>query len=83
MCSDLTNQYHCLSIYRENNTSSLIKTMRETIHEGKTTFQCESCDYSCALKTHMTQHITSVHEGEIALKCEFCDMNFSKKDNLV
>ena len=34
------------------------------IHEGKKTFKCEICDYSCYQKGQMKQHVLSVYEGK-------------------
>ena len=38
------------------------KTMNQIIalvHEWKNPFKCESCDYSCAQKGHLYQHVTT------------------------
>ena len=33
-------------------------------HEGKNTFKCDICDYSCSQKNDMNVHVASVHEGK-------------------
>ena len=31
------------------------------VHEGKKTFKCDFCDYSCSQKNVIKSHVASVH----------------------
>ena len=54
----------------------------ESVHEGKKSFKCELCDYSCTRKDNMKTHVASVHEKKKPFKCEMCDYCCSLRGDL-
>ena len=45
-------------------------------------FQCEFCDYSCAMKNDLTRH-RRTHTGERPFKCQLCPYSATQYANLV
>ena len=54
----------------------------QLLHNKEKTLKCESCEYSCSRKGHLTRHVASVHEGEKQFKCKYCGYSFSQKGRL-
>ena len=46
------------------------------------TLKCDICDYSCAKRSNLPEHITLVHDGVRQFKCEVCEKNFPQKQSL-
>ena len=50
-----------------------------SFHDGKKSFKCEICDYSCSLKPNFKRHVASVHGEKKPFKCDICEYSCSHK----
>ena len=50
-------------------------------HKGSKPFSCHHCDYTCALKQHLTRHMLT-HTGERPFSCNHCDYTCSRAQQL-
>ena len=63
-------------------SSSILKTHIEAVHEGKKDYQCEHCPLKFARKPALTKHISAVHEKIKVVSCEHCGRGYSSKGAL-
>ena len=63
-----------------------LKRQIGSVHEGRKSFKCDICNYSCSDKTNLKRHSESVHvythEGKKQFKCDICDFRCSHKHHL-
>ena len=59
-----------------------MNAQKESVPEGRKSFQCEICDLSYSQKQGMQRHMVVVHEGKKLFKCKICDKSFSHKSSL-
>merc|ERR1712051_786342 len=54
-----------------------------TVHEEKSTYECQSCKASFFHKGDLNKHISAVHERKRPYDCQKCDASFYQKSVLI
>ena len=65
----------CKEINKDNSNIS-------TVHEEKSTYECQSCNASFFHKGDLNKHISAVHKGKRPYKCHDCDASFAQIGHL-
>ena len=66
----------CKEINKDNSNIS-------TVHEEKSTYECQSCNASFFHKGDLNKHISAVHERKRPYDCQSCDASFYQKSVLI
>ena len=51
--------------------------------EKKKPYKCTICDYNCAFKSVLANHVSRVHEGIKQYVCEICGTRFVNNSKLI
>ena len=52
-------------------------TSKDSVHEGKKSFECDVCFAVLKSKVGLERHISAVHDEKKPFKCGICDNSFS------
>ena len=53
-----------------------------TVHEGKRSYKCQSCNSKFHSKDGLNRHVITIHEGKKPYTCKICNLTFTQSSNL-